>query len=397
MFSSVACNTRHGARSEQRRALPSRSAGSFMTEMATPPADSRYPQWAAASGFLYAFGVFIAPLAQRAGWPLWALTGASLVLFAFLYWDVLHRRAVRPARALANLALMAVLGMALMPLNVAAVTYVLYASALAPLVLVPRRAVQLFVLLAATVLLEVVLIDIPDRLVIGSWVTFLIFATGMTNLFLGERERQLARLRRAHEEIEGLATIAERERIARDLHDVLGHTLSVIALKSELASQLAETDPARAVAEIRDVEVVSREALSEVRAAVEGYRGRGFSGELQRARQALSASGVSLDMDIEPIRLLPKLETVLALVLREAVTNVMRHAQATACRVGLHHADRSLVLTVEDNGIGGVRPSGSGLAGMLERVRSAGGRLDIDSANGVAIRATFPWSGDAAS
>lgn len=361
-----------------------------MTEPVIQPAASRYPRWAAASGFLYALGVFIAPLARRADWPLWALTGTSLVIFAYLYWDFLHRREVSPRRALANLGLMVMLGMALMPLNVATVTYVLYASALAPLVLVPRRAVQLFVLLAVTVILELTLLDIPDRLVIGSWVTFLIFATGMANLFLGERERQLAQLRRAHEEIEGLATIAERERIARDLHDVLGHTLSVIALKSELASQLAETDTTRAIAEIRDVEVVSREALSEVRAAVEGYRGRGFSGELQRATQALSASGVSVDVDVEPIHVIPKLETVLALVLREAVTNVIRHAKASVCRVGLHGTENGVVLTVEDNGIGGVRPNGSGLPGMRERVQTAGGRLDIESANGVIIRATFP-------
>jgi len=367
-----------------------------MTELVMRPAETRYPQWAAASGLLYALGVFIVPVTRRADWPLWALTGSSLVIFVYLYRDFLHRRDVRPRRALMNIGLMVMLGAALMPLNVAAVTYVLYASALAPLVLPVRRAVQLFVLLAAAVLLELLLLDFPDRLVIGSWVTFLIFATGGTNLFLGERERQHAQLQRASEEIEGLATIAERERIARDLHDVLGHTLSMIALKSELASQLAETDMARAAAEIRDVEIVAREALSEVRAAVEGYRGRGFSGELQRAKQALSASGVSLDTDIEPIELVPKLETVLALVLREAVTNVMRHARASACRIRLHRTDSSLVLTVEDNGVGGVRPGGSGLAGMLERVSSAGGRLDIDSANGVAICATFPCSREAA-
>jgi two-component system sensor histidine kinase DesK len=367
-----------------------------MTEPGIQSAESRYPHWAAASGFLYAIGVFIGPLARRAGWPLWALTGASLAIFAYLFWDFLRRRQVTPRRALVDIGLMIVLGAALMPLNVAAVTYVLYASALAPLVLPPRRTVALSVVLAAAVILEMALLDIPDRLVIGSWVTFLIFATGGANLFLGERERQHAQLRRAHEEIEGLATIAERERIARDLHDVLGHTLSVIALKSELASQLAETDVARAVAEIRDVEAVSREALSEVRAAVEGYRGKGFSGELERAKRALSASGVSLDVDVEPIQLIPKLETVLALVLREAVTNVMRHAKASACRVRLQRLERSLVLTVEDNGIGGVHSNGSGLAGMRERVKSAGGRLDIESANGVAIRATFPWSQEVA-
>lgn len=367
--------------------------------MSEPDAQDRRrpPKWAAASGILYALAVFIVPFARRADWTLWTLTAASLLVFACLYWDFLRQREARPQRALVDIGLMAVLGAAMMPLNVAAVTYVLYASALAPLALPLRRAVAVFVLLAAAVLLELALLDIADRLVISSWVTFLIFATGGSNLFFMERERQHAELQRAYEEIEGLATIAERERIARDLHDVLGHTLSVIALKSELASQLADTDTARAVAEIREVEVVSREALSEVRSAVEGYRTRGLSGELQRARTALSASGVSLEVDVDPIEVVPKLETVLALVLREAVTNVMRHAKASACRIGLHRRERTLVLTVEDNGVGGAHPDGSGLAGMLERVRSAGGHLDIDSRNGVAIRATFPWPEEAAS
>jgi two-component system sensor histidine kinase DesK len=363
-----------------------------MTEPANAPDLSRYPKWAAASGVLYALAVFIVPLARGADWPLWAVTAASLVIFGSLYWDFLRHIESRPWRALTNIGLMAVLGAAFMPLNVAGVTYVLYASALAPLVLPPRRAVAASVLLAACVIGELALLDVPDRLVVVSWVTFLIFATGAANLFFAERERQLAQLRRAYEEIEGLATIAERERIARDLHDVLGHTLSVIALKSELASQLAETDPARAVTEIREVELVSREALSEVRTAVEGYRSRGLCGELRRAKRALSASGVALDLDVDRIHVVPRLETVLALVVREAVTNVMRHARATACRIGLHRTDGSLVLTVEDNGIGGARPTGSGLSGMVERVSAAGGRLDIDSKNGVAIRATFPWT-----
>jgi two-component system, NarL family, sensor histidine kinase DesK len=368
-----------------------------MNERAIQPGSSRYPRWAAASGVLYALAVFIIPLARRAAWPLWALTAASLAIFGCLYWDFLRHSASSFRRALVDLALMAVLGGAFMPLNVAAVTFVLYASALAPLVLPPRRAVAALALLAIGVIIELALLEVPDRLVVMSWVVFLIFATGAANLFFGERERQLGQLRRAYEEIEGLATIAERERIARDLHDVLGHTLSVIALKSELASQLAETDTARAVAEIREVELVSRDALSEVRAAVEGYRSRGLSGELQRARLALSASGVSLEVDIDPIQVVPKLETVLALVVREAVTNVMRHARASDCRIGLHRLDGELVLTVADNGVGGARPTGTGLMGMLERVSSAGGRLDIDTTSGVAIRATFPVSAGTAS
>jgi two-component system sensor histidine kinase DesK len=259
-----------------------------------------------------------------------------------------------------------------------------------PLVVSPRRALVVFALLAAIVLVEFWIVDAPNRYVLSGWVTFLVFATGASTLFVGERERQLAQLRRAHEEIEGLATIAERERIARDLHDLLGHTLSVIVLKSELASKVAQADPARAVAEIRDVERISREALSEVRAAVAGYHSHGFAGELERARHVLATSGVALAVELEPVRMPPKRESVLALVLREAVTNIVRHARASHCHVSLRGDGDGLVLTVRDNGVGGVHPGGSGLAGMHERVRAAGGRLDIDGTRGVTIEVRLP-------
>ena len=131
--------------------------------------------------------------------------------------------------------------------------------------------------------------------------------------------------------------------------------------------------------------------------AVEGYRRKGFSGELEQARRALSAAGVSLNLDIDPMDICPKLETVLALVVREAVTNVIRHARASACRIGLHRTNEVLVLTVEDDGIGGARPYGSGLAGMLERVHAAGGRFDMNSTRGVAVRAAFPLTPGTAS
>ncbi len=109
-----------------------------------------------------------------------------------------------------------------------------------------------------------------------------------------------ARLRLAHSEVEHLAKIAERERIARDLHDVLGHTLSVIALKSELASKLMERDPARAAQEIREVNEVARDALAQVRSAVTGYRASGLSAEFEAMRKALRTAGVALSLETDP-------------------------------------------------------------------------------------------------
>ena len=125
----------------------------------------------------------------------------------------------------------------------------------------------------------------------STWITLVIFIVGCGNLFISDRIRQMPLLRRANEDVEEMAKVAERERIARDLHDVLGHTLSVIALKSELASKLADRDQARAIQEIREVERISRDALTEVRAAVEGYKNRGFSGELREAQQVLASAG----------------------------------------------------------------------------------------------------------
>jgi two-component system sensor histidine kinase DesK len=187
-----------------------------------------------------------------------------------------------------------------------------------------------------------------------------------------------------------MAKVAERERIARDLHDLLGHTLSVIALKSELASKLADRDPARAADEIREVERVSREALAEVRAAVEGYKGRGFSGELRSAEQVLGSAGVRLDADITPVPLSPRQETVLALALRETVTNVVRHARASVCRVALGLDAGDLVLTIQDDGIGGPLREGNGLVGMRDRVAAAGGTLDVIAQKGVRVCVRFP-------
>lgn len=198
------------------------------------------------------------------------------------------------------------------------------------------------------------------------------------------------RLEQAQREKEKLAAEAERERIARDLHDLLGHTLSVIVLKSELAVKLSGRDPARAAQEMAEVERISREALGEVRAAVRGYRGSGLNAELGRSKLALDAAGVRLDYQGEALELPRPVEYAMEMVLREAVTNVVRHARASRChirvgRVGQHHE-----LEVQDDGVGGAAPEGSGLTGMRERVRALGGELSRSVGGGTRILARFP-------
>ena len=199
-----------------------------------------------------------------------------------------------------------------------------------------------------------------------------------------------ARVARLQREQERLAAEAERERIARDLHDLLGHTLSVIVLKSELASRLAERAPAQAAAEIREVERISREALQEVRAAVRGYQGSGLTAELARAKVALDTAGVTLRVG-GPLPELPReVEATAALLLREAVTNVVRHARAHEVQVAVEAGPRGYLLEIRDDGVGGQAPEGSGLTGMRERVRAIGGTLERDGRGGTRLRAQFP-------
>ena len=198
------------------------------------------------------------------------------------------------------------------------------------------------------------------------------------------------RLNEMQLEKEKLAADAERERIARDLHDLLGHTLSVIVLKSELASKLADKNPLRAFEEIREVERISREALSEVRAAVQGYRGSGLSAELARSKVALDAAGVRLILERSPLELPPEAEAGLSMVLREAVTNVVRQARAKNCTVRLELENGAYLLSVTDDGVGGLSPEGSGLTGMRERVRALGGELRREGEAGTRLSACLP-------
>jgi two-component system sensor histidine kinase DesK len=130
---------------------------------------------------------------------------------------------------------------------------------------------------------------------------------------------------------------------------------------------------------MREVERVSRDALVEVRAAVIGQRRYGLAGELASAKDMLGAAGITVEHAASPLALSPTEEAMLALAMREAVTNVVRHAGATACRITLSGDGVHRWLSIEDNGRGKHAPDGNGLAGMRERVRALGGRLDVDS------------------
>jgi two-component system, NarL family, sensor histidine kinase DesK len=205
---------------------------------------------------------------------------------------------------------------------------------------------------------------------------------------------QDAALKLSHDEVRRLAALAERERIGRDLHDLLGHTLSLVALKSELAARLVDSDAGAARRELIEVGRVAREALVQVRSAVTGIRIAGLAAELASARLLLESDGIAFDYAVAQVAIPQEVEQVLALALREAVTNIQRHAQAQSARVELTVEGSDAVLCIRDDGRGGAMLPGNGLCGMRERIEALGGRLRVESTPGhgacVEVRVPLP-------
>ncbi|MFI2644434.1 sensor histidine kinase [Streptomyces sp. NPDC018610] len=199
--------------------------------------------------------------------------------------------------------------------------------------------------------------------------------TALTVSAFGEIAQSNQALVEARAEVARLARQTERDRIARDLHDLLGHSLTVITVKSGLARKLAATGSERAVDEITEVEQLSRRTLADVRAAVSGYREVTLAGELARGRELLRAAGVEarLPPTTEPVGV--EQQELFGWVVREGLTNVVRHARATRCEVILTES----AVEIRDDGagaVGGTGGAGNGLAGLRERVAEAGGVLE---------------------
>ena len=328
----------------------------------------------------------------------WLLFIPFYLLFLFFY---IYPEFNRPAAKWCVLALV-ILGLVYVPHNEGASGIFIFAAAFLPFVIQSaRNAIILILALAAIVCLHGYYFHIYPW-VWGSIAAFIV-VLGLANLTQAREKRANTRLLRAQEEIEHLATVAERERIARDLHDLLGHTLSVITLKAELAGKLLHSDPSRTASEIADVEQTARRALAEVREAVGGYRALGLPAEIARARQTLAAAGVELTADDCPTHLPAADETVLSLILREAVTNIVRHAQAKNCTVlfateKVQTGKAHILLTISDDGRGGLLSEGNGLRGMRERCLALGGQFSWQSAppprHGVKLSIQLPLHHD---
>ena len=304
-------------------------------------------------------------------------TAISFPLFLLLY-ALVH---LRPKRELCWYALsMAVLGWLVMPFNHSGGTsYIIFSCAYLAFDGTVRQALAAIVGILALFALEAILLAWPWQVI--AMMAAIAASVGGGNVAFRVTWKREADLRLSHEEVRKLAATAERERIGRDLHDLLGHTLSLITLKLELSRKLIDRDPATARTEIAEAERVARHALAEVRSAVTGFRAADLAAELASARLLLESSSVALEYDAPPA-LSPDIERPLALVLREAATNIARHARASRAEVRFAREGGQLRMRIVDDGRGSSGVEGNGLAGMRARVRELGGSLAFASARG---------------
>jgi two-component system sensor histidine kinase DesK len=327
-----------------------------------------------------------------------AASAAGIAAFLALYLRAYGRT---DSGALAYAAAIALIGFALRPFGGIWGVFVVYACALLAYVQPRRTAFLALAVLGVAVLAFALLLDM--RLWEYGPTLFFGLMVAVGSFYAAALERTSAELAASRDEARRLAVVAERERIARDLHDLLGHTLTVVAVKADLAGRLVDRDPARAKSEIEDIRSTARAALADVRAAVTGMRSTSLATEVATARRALASAGVAFEYRGPAELVPPEIETVLALVIREGVTNVVRHSQAQHCAVAFERIADRLVLTVRDSRrplAGSAVPDaaepsghreGNGLAGMRQRLAAVGGTLEFArAADGTTLRARVP-------
>jgi len=309
-----------------------------------------------------------------------ALTFFSIAIFLPLYFRAWYGDS---RRIVWNTTAIALLGLAMIPVNTSW-SYVIYASVLIPYCTTPRRSMAWLAALMIVFIAVATWVGFPTLVSLAAVAMCVVLS--LINLVGRVNSRHDAALRLSHDEVRRLAATAERERIGRDLHDLLGHTLSLITVKSELARRLFDRDVDSARREIAEIERIARDALLQVRSAVTGIRAAGIAAELASAKLLLESSGIALDYRSDDLHLSTGTESALALCLREAVTNVQRHARATRVSIALTRDGRFAVLAIADDGRGGAKARGNGLTGIDERLLALGGRSTLQSAAGSGTR-----------
>jgi two-component system sensor histidine kinase DesK len=295
-------------------------------------------------------------------------------------------------QALIGAAAALALAIGLGPLNGMSGTFAIFAVTMAASVRPPRAALAAIAAIAVVYWpMSLLVLPVPlFEVAITSFISIMAGAGTLAGFNTAERVSLSERALRLDAE---LAAVRERERIARDLHDVLGHTLTTIAVKSDLAGRLMEKDPEAARREIAEIRDASRATLRDVRAAVAGMNATTLQAEINRARSALESAGVTLTVIGDAPGLEPRADTALGLAVREAATNIIRHSGARSAALTLTAHAGSARVTLEDDGGGAAPVEGEGLTGMRRRLEALGGSLKTTRGEaGVRLIAEAPAS-----
>ena len=349
--------------------------------------DNKELGWTPYAWLIYLPTFLIHPVADvRAGndvgWEIWAITIFALLVFLASYF---YGYWARGKQLIAVATLQTALGAAFAPINVGSFVFFIYAGAVVAQ-MDDRRALHYVIAIALINAGTAWLTDAPLFFWMGVVLTLMV---GGVNLHFARYGRAQRQLRLAEIEVRNMAAVAERERIARDLHDVLGHTLSLIVLKSELASKLTTRDPQRAAREIADVEAVARQALHDVRDTIRGIR-PSLAEELTRAQSLLTAAGVEAAIEHGPLTVDKAREETLAFLVREGATNVARHARAGRCTISLAQHNGTASLMIRDDGKARDVVEGNGMRGMRERVEALGGTMRTEVSKGLTLEVEIP-------
>ena len=313
------------------------------------------------------------------------IAALSLIMFLVVYF---HLFWVKPRRRVLHVVLMWLLGIGLFPIYFGGMSFIIYAAAMGCLLGSIRRSI--IVVLAVALATSVVSYLYSQSIAPIMPTLFLIFMVGSLNIYFVDLERKKVALKLSHQEVREMAKIAERERIARDLHDRIGHTFSIITLKAELAKKLLDQDIDAARRELAELETLSRDTLAQVRDVVSDYRKSSLQVEMLNARLALETAGIKFDFSMGPEALPEKLDTQLSNILREGVTNIIRHSNATYCEVSLIKNAQGFHLEILDDGNAKSYKEGNGLKGMRERAQSLGGQFNISTGNATRLSILIP-------